>query len=64
MKQKKLAYQRTVVLKITYPEQWNVKKEAEKEWLFTFMCRNPTFSIRSPETMSCVGQPLLIKRKC
>ncbi|XP_031332515.1 uncharacterized protein LOC116162896 [Photinus pyralis] len=49
---KRLAYQYAIALKLQLPRQWEEKKEAGKEWLFGFMRRNRTLSIRAPEATS------------
>ena len=49
---KKFVYQYSAALKLKVPDQWHVNKEAGREWLFGFLRRNPTLSIRAPEATS------------
>ncbi|ELU12087.1 hypothetical protein CAPTEDRAFT_205214 [Capitella teleta] len=47
-----LAYEYAVRNKKKFPSGWNETKSATYDWLYGFMKRNPSLSIRSPEATS------------
>ena len=47
-----LAYECAVQYKIKIPESWTENKMAGKEWITSFLKRNPKLSIRKPEATS------------
>ncbi|XP_049310318.1 uncharacterized protein LOC125778074 [Bactrocera dorsalis] len=48
----KLAYQYAVANGKDFPEKWNVQKEAGEDWLYGFMKRNSSLTLRKPERTS------------
>lgn len=49
---RKLAYEYANLNQKDFPEKWNIMKEAGDEWLYGFMKRNPTLTLRKPEKTS------------
>lgn len=49
---RKLAYEYAKTNGKAFPEKWNVMKEAGEDWLYGFMKRNPTLTLRKPEKTS------------
>ena len=45
-------YECAVQYKIKIPESWTENKMAGKEWMTSFLKRNPKLSIRKPEATS------------
>lgn len=48
----KLAYEYANANGKVFPEKWNVSKEAGEDWLYGFMKRNPSLTLRKPERTS------------
>lgn len=49
---RKLAYDYAVKLKLKVPDSWTLNITAGNDWLYGFMKRHPTLSIRKPEKTS------------
>ena len=49
---RKFAYDLAVANNCSFPESWNKRKLAGKDWLYGFISRNPGISLRQPEATS------------
>lgn len=49
---RKFAYDYSKCNNLAYPKSWEINKQAGKDWLFGFMKRNPSISLRKPENIS------------
>ncbi len=49
---RKVAHQYAVANNVKCPQNWNVRKEASRDWFTGFLKRNKTLSIRKPEATS------------
>ena len=49
---RKFAYDFAVANNCSFPESWNIRKSAGKDWLSGFITRNPAVSLRQPEATS------------
>ncbi|XP_035280508.1 tigger transposable element-derived protein 1 [Anguilla anguilla] len=52
---RKLAFQLAKQNQLKYPEAWNVKEMAGKDWFSSFLKRNPLFPIRRPQPTRAMG---------
>lgn len=49
---KKMAYQYVKLIKVKYPDAWDVNQRASTDWYYSFMNRHKNLSLRTPEQTS------------